>query len=282
MSVTFWRKAARRIVLACLLLPIFVEASVASATEQSTHRVLFVGNSLTYTNSLPAIFELAAHAQPGSPNYSADMFVRGGATLRELEQNEQLHDLLTSATYDLVILQERGGDDLCLQAERNPSFAGDDCEKLIAAHKDLAALAQQHGATVLYLGTYQTWSKVSPLLVDAERSLSQQMGAAYVEISNSMLQLRKLDPDLPWLYADNNHPGIATTTLMALRILQTLHHGQTPAPFDLCTASGLYTTKLKGHNFVTHEELTAPDEPKRCLLSETQMRTITDYLATPT
>jgi hypothetical protein len=272
MKIRWYRTAHRALfILLCMI-------GAAHAREPAEQRVLFIGNSLTYVNSLPAIFELVANAQPGSPRYRADMYVRGGASLTELDQDPQLQALLDSGDYQVVVLQERGGNDLCIHAPAYEVYRDEHCDALIATHLKLARQARAHGATVLYLGTYQSLPNVSALQVSAEMELSTRMAASYVEISDTLRRQQVAHPGLPWLYADRSHPGIATTTLMALRAYQALDHGRTPRPFRLCSASSLYTTRLRGHAFVPHEELTEPAGPSQCLLEEAQMRLITDAL----
>ncbi|WP_430391167.1 SGNH/GDSL hydrolase family protein [Dyella sp. 20L07] len=274
MAFAAWQAILRRMALAGMFSLVLAGPVLADSTTEM-QRVLFVGNSLTYTNSLPAIFELTAQAQAGSPNFRADMYVRGGATLTELDKDAQLHALLDSGVYQVVVLQERGGNDLCVNGKGALEQADPDCEQLVATHIKLADEARTHGASVLYLGTYQTQAYVSNLLVNAEQGLSTQMAASYLEISESLRRQRELHPALPWLYTDNAHPGIATTTLMALRVYQALHPDQALVAFDLCTTSNLYTTKLRGHPFIDHDEMTAPTEPRQCLLDKAQLQVLT-------
>jgi hypothetical protein len=274
---TSWRKVC--IALLTLLLASTAMASVKDAKEQ---RVLFVGNSLTYVNSLPVIFELTAQAQDGSPRYRADMYVRGGARLSELAQEPRLNELLDSGVYRIVVLQERGGDVLCL---RETSGAVDDaretCDRMTAAHLKLARQAREHGAQVLYMGTYQSVSRFSQMLVSAEAELGHEMGAPALEISETMRDLQQQHADFPWLYTDNNHPGIATTALMALRVYQALHPSEPLKPYALCTGIELYTNHLGDRTFVTHDDLTAKVGPTHCLLSEAQTGAIIDAMSTP-
>lgn len=263
------------------LLSLFACAAMANgnAAEQ---RVLFVGNSLTYVNSLPVIFELTAQAQPGAPRYRADMYVRPGARLSELAQQPRLDQLLDSGAYQVVVLQERGGDVLCLHETGEAlDDAGETCERMTAAHLKLARQAREHGARVLYMGTYQPVPKFSQMLVDAEAQQGKEMGAPALEISETLRNLQRQHADFPWLYADQSHPGIATTELMALRVYQALHPGEPLKPYALCTDSRLFENHLGDRSFVTHAELTAKAGPTHCLLSEAQTGAIIDALSTP-
>jgi len=267
----------------CIALLSFGLACTTLASEKiEAKRVLFIGNSLTYVNSLPAIFELTAQAQPGAPRYRADMYVRGGARLSELAQEPKLNKLIDSGVYQIVVLQERGGDVLCLrEASGTVGDAREACDRMTAAHLKLARQAHEHGARVLYMGTYQSAPSFSQMLVSAEAELGHEMGAPAMEISETLRNLQRQHGDFPWLYADNSHPGIATTTLMALRMYQALHPGEPLKPYALCTSSKLYSNHLGEHTFVAHDELTVEVGPRRCLLSETQTGAIIDALSSP-
>lgn len=273
-----WRKTCT---VALTLLLSF--ATVACANDATEHRVLFVGNSLTYVNSLPVIFELNARAQSGTPRYRADMYVRPGARLWELAQDRKLNQLLDSGAYQIVVLQERGGDVLCL---KEPSgTVGEEresCDRMTSVHLKLARQVREHGARVLYMGTYQSVARFSQMLVRAEAELGDAMGVPALPISETLRSLRQQHADFPWLYTDNTHPGIATTALMALRVYQALHPSARLKPYALCTDVKLYANHLGDRTFVTHDDLAAKSGSARCLLSEMQTGAIIDALSAPT
>ena len=258
----------RALLSACAL---FLLASCASVSSQSkkVQHILFIGNSVIYTNNLPAVFERIADAQPDATTYDVDMFARGGATLTELSQDPRVLDLLESGRYDIVVLQEKGGDDLCLLVSKESP----DCVALVNSHVSLANLARERGAKVLYLGTYQLAPGVSRALVRAERLLGDQMTAQYIEVSEHLQSLRRSEPGLPWLHADGGHPGIATTPLMGSLIYEALN-ASPPVPFDLCIGAEMYTPKWNHDGVARHVDGVSEIQPKRCLLSKSQMYSI--------
>jgi hypothetical protein len=70
-------------------------------------RVLFVGNSFTYYNEMPAMLhELAAHDDGGRPLFSVE-YTAPNWTLRKAAANEGLEDLLHDVRWDVVVLQEQ-------------------------------------------------------------------------------------------------------------------------------------------------------------------------------
>jgi len=255
-----WLETARSVLLSTCMLALL--ASCASTrTAQETRRVLFVGNSVIYTNNLPAVFERIVATQSLASEYRVDMFARGGATLTELVQDVRILDLLASSRYDIVVLQERGGDDLCVLASADRETAS--CKALIDSHVRLARLVRTYGGQVLYLGTYQLAPGASQALVRAERSLATQMLAQYVEISEGLRNLRESQPQLPWLHVDKGHPGIATTALMGVRIYETLT-GNSPLPFEFCTGVELYPHNWTHDGLTPHLEMIADIQRTRC------------------
>ncbi len=258
----------RALMSGCALVLLASCASISRPTEKVQH-ILFIGNSVIYTNNLPAVFERIADGQPDATAYEVDMFARGGATLTELSQDPRVPDLLKSGRYDVVVLQEKGGDDLCLVISRDSP----DCAALVNSHVSLANLAREHGAKVLYLGTYQLAPGASRALVRAERLLGDQMTAQYVEVSERLQGLRESEPGLPWLHADGGHPGIATTALMGSLIYEALN-ASAPVPFDLCIGAEMYAPKWKHDDIARHVDIVSEVQPKRCLLSQSQMHSI--------
>lgn len=261
-------------VLQMLVLAFMLELLTSCAsisTTREVQRVLFVGNSVIYTNNLPAVFGRIAGAQQGAPVYNVDMFARGGATLTELGQDPRAIDLLTSGRYDVVVFQERGGDDLCVLMQENRESSS--CRALIDSHVLLATLAREHGAKVLYLGTYQLAPGASKAIVRAERTLGTQMAAQYVEVSERLRSLRESYPELPWLHTDGGHPGVATTALMGVLIYKALN-GNDPVPFELCLDAEMYTPKWKHNGVVRYVDTASDVQQKHCPLSQLQMRAI--------
>jgi len=88
--------------LAALLLLLLL---VPAAGAQDTLRVLFVGNSHTYTNNLPALVRLLAEGA-GHP-LQTGMSAPGGSTLRQHAAHEPTRTAILAGDWDLVVLQEQ-------------------------------------------------------------------------------------------------------------------------------------------------------------------------------
>src|SRR5256712_3057541 len=68
-------------------------------------RVLFIGNSYTYVNDLPAMF--AGLARSGGHRVETAMVAEGGATLAEHAASAATSAAITSKKWDVVVLQEQ-------------------------------------------------------------------------------------------------------------------------------------------------------------------------------
>lgn len=193
-------------------------------------RVLFVGNSLTYVGNLPAVYsELAVD---NGNVVSSDMIVRGGATLSERVADGSVARALESSRYTTVVLQERGGDLMC-------AFGPDSCIDSRAAIKALAAVAREHGANAILLGTYQADPRASQHLVEKETAATAEAGIAYVEVSETLQRLRQDAPDMAWFAEDGMHPGPDLTLLNAMLVHQALH-GALPMADALTVDAPIY------------------------------------------
>jgi len=75
-----------------------------TANEADTLRILFIGNSHTFTNDLPGTF--AELARAGGHAVSVDSSAKGGYTLEQHIADGDTQDKLNSGPWDFVILQE--------------------------------------------------------------------------------------------------------------------------------------------------------------------------------
>ena len=240
-----------------------------AATPAVPRRVLVVGNSIIYTNNLPAALHALIVTQQRDSEVRIDMFAPGGATLTETVADLRFRVALRNGHYDAVILQERGGDAICAA---NAKARGEtDCHEMIRAERDLAEAARRAGAAVYFLGTYQLMPPASAALVEGERWLAARMSARYIEISETWQASRRQLPEMQWLYADGDaHPGLATTALLALRIYGALF-GEPPEAADICTSARMLAPHDGSEDVVPFESLIADAGTTTCLLTKAQV-----------
>jgi hypothetical protein len=90
--------------------PFFPRADGDLALARSQERglrVLFVGNSFTFANSMPAMVHRLGAADPGADPVFSVEYVAPGWTLEEAADNSGLAKLIAEVNWDDVVLQER-------------------------------------------------------------------------------------------------------------------------------------------------------------------------------
>lgn len=245
-------------------------AGRSALASEAPERILFVGNSITYTNNLPAIYGVLTGGR-----VHADMFVKGGGRLADELGDQRLLDTIRDGHYKAVVIQEQGGLVLCSIVSELQSTQ--QCRDSQTAPFRLASLVKASGAEIFYLGTYQTDPATSHHLVRTEARLSKNMGARYVEISDTLIALHRKAPSLAWYYPTDLHPGPLLTTLMAVKIYKAMYN-KSPAPQELCTSFPLFGPKDHFDGFVDQEGKGVKDEGRNCVASARDIRWIVSQM----
>ena len=222
---------------ALFLVAAFALAACSSTPASEPTRVLFVGNSLIYTSNLPAVIDALGDANGQSIH--SEMLVKGGATLRHRVEDGSVDAVLEKGHYDYVVLQERGGDLIC----GGPA----PCETVrvsTEALQSLADTAREHGATPLFLGTYQPLPSASEALLESEAQAAAAASVPLIPVSGLFAQALASNPGLPWLDADGMHPGPQLQLLEAVLLYHELT-GEYPDAAGFRVTAPLYTPRAK-------------------------------------
>lgn len=207
------RHARYALILAALLACL---CTMARAADEKPLHVLFVGNSLTYVNNLPAVLE--ALSAGNGKSLQADMLVKGGATLTQWLQSGAVQKALQARHYDYVVLQERSNDFAC-------GFGPEACADARHALRALAGIVRHHDAQPMLMGTYQVSPAASATLVAAEAKAAQTDSMPYLDVSSRLNQGRARIPYADW-FAKAGHPGhdlaLLEATLLYRQLFDTL------------------------------------------------------------
>ncbi len=125
--------------LFCLLL-VATTAFSTKAAENESYHVLFVGNSLTYTNNLPSLVEQKARDR--GLVVEADMLAFPNYAIVDHWADGQVQQLIKSGRYDYVVIQQ------------GPSSQPNGFDMLINGGKLYRDLCQAHGVQLAY---YMVW-----------------------------------------------------------------------------------------------------------------------------
>jgi len=158
------------------------------------HKVLFIGNSYTYYNDLPAM--VAGLAAAGGKSLDVHHVTAGGVTLEWHTQNEAALDALRDGVWDFVVLQEHSIRPV------------QDTSKMFQAVGILQSLIAPTGAqTVLYM----TWARkhfpeMQAGLARVYNVLAEEIGARVAPVGLAWEDALLADPSLPLYTDDKSHP----------------------------------------------------------------------------
>ena len=229
---------------------------IVAQAHEPVRRVLFIGNSITYVNDLPSAF--ASLATRGTP-VEVDMIASAGASLADVANRPLVERALAEGGYTDVVLQERGGEAFCpATCQKDPSAI----LPAMQAAREVSRQARASGARVFYLGTWQSSQETNGALEFGEQAIAKAIGATYIEIAEPRRKLMLSHPDMAWTHADGEHPGYATTAMMALRTWRAIFQVMpTAAP---CVAGEVHYHAPKAEG-VWHVDTTL--RPRTCLVA---------------
>ncbi len=220
-----------------LFLALLLSASTGAMAEEGISKVyqggpdsapaaniLFIGNSYTYVNNVP---QLVAQLADGDAALRSHLVVqsatRGGKTLQELWDDEQVQRLFAAHHWDVVVLQEQS-----LWATTPAQV-----EKTAKSFRAwVNAIKAQGGQAVLY----ETWARqpqsfwytdrryvglknakaMQETITAASASLATQNGAKLARVGDAFANALKADSKFPLYKEDSSHPSPIGSYLAAM------------------------------------------------------------------
>lgn len=198
-------RTAQRVAVSMTLFVVVAAAPFAFTPAARTERILFIGNSLTYSNDLPRMVRnVAAHGTDVAvqtetlafPDFSLEDHWNDGRARRALE----------SGHWTIVVMQQ------------GPSASAEGRQVLRDYASKFAALGKIRGARSALYTVWPSRSRLSDLdaVIESHRLAAQDAGAGIVPVGVAWRAALREDPSLP-LYADDGfHPSRAGTYLAAL------------------------------------------------------------------
>jgi len=195
----------------CSLLP---ACAGAQAADPCT-RVLFIGNSYTYVNDLPAVFtQLAAS---GGHRVETGMAAEGGWTLAQHVASSATLDELASSHWDDVVLQEQS---------EIPSVELSRTTQMVPAARQLTGKIRAAGATPIFFLTWAHQAGWPEKGMPSYESMQGQIDGAYLSIAGELAAPVApvgvawwaavwQNPGLSLWQADGSHPSVQGTYLAA-------------------------------------------------------------------
>lgn len=220
------KKALFSAALACAgMLPAHAQST---ATAAPPLRVLLVGNSLTYTNNLPALLRAVGAAQ-GTP-IATESYAAPGGTLIERWNEGHVADALRNRAFDAVVLQEKGGHlAACMASAQEQRKAP--CAASVRAYTEIAKLATGKGAKVFVFATWGPDERWQGKLNRSSRLIADKVSGRVFDAAGALEALRQAQPGID-LYPDGTHPSTQGSLMLALVLYRDIT-GTTPQAKDL-------------------------------------------------
>ena len=178
-----------------------------SGDELSTRSVLFVGNSLTYTNDLPALVAQVARAAQDSVGVG----MAAGPNLAVIDHTNGATD---------AVARIHGGDWAFVVLQQGPTPAGICRDTLIIAAMRLAPHVRAGGGRVALFLPWARQSSPGSLAPAAESGTlaARAVGGVAVPVGLAWKLALEADPTLSLYGSDGYHPAPAGSLLAALTI----------------------------------------------------------------
>jgi hypothetical protein len=174
-------------------------------------RVLFVGNSFTFRNSLPALVHELAAGDPGAPPIFAVEYAAGGWSLHQANRADGLDKLLRDVDWDVVVLQEKSW----LLSLPEEQWRRETYPAAQALHEKIAAAGAR---TVLFMTwgyvrgdrlhqPHDTYAAMQARLADGYSKLGSELGAQVAPAGLAWAEALRREPSLDLWAGDGQHPG---------------------------------------------------------------------------
>ncbi len=207
------------------------DAGPADDAAPSRLRVLFVGNSYTYVNDLPAVVTSIARASRG-PAITVDSVTVGGATMRNHWETNTAPTRIMEGTWDAVVLQGQSVE---------PALNFTDFRTYATR---FGMLATTYRARPVYYATWprragdavyaESWSGGTPEVFNdrldlAYSRVSMAVSGTVAHVGNAWMAALRDHASINLYDADGSHPSVAGTWLAACVIYRALT-GTAPPP----------------------------------------------------
>lgn len=197
------------------------------AVPAGEYRVLFVGNSLTYTNNLPALLRAVGASQ--GARITTETYAAPGGTLSERWRDGMAAKALRERKFDVVVLQEIGAQLGCLSSASQQRKAP--CAASVHAHEGFVELATAAGAKTLLFTTWTHDERMQGRINRGMRQLAKDTGASVFNAAGAIASLQKAFPaSTP--YPDGTHPSTQASLMLAVALYRDIT-GSAPVAKDV-------------------------------------------------
>lgn len=196
-------------------------------------RVLFIGNSLTFVNEMPAMIAQLAAAAGQKRRFGYRRETPGGFGFSDHLANGAFRRQLRPGAWDFVVLQEQG------QRAGWPSPVQRENE-FYAPARALYREVQSAGVQPVFYQHFarrdgdrmndasDSYEAMQARIIAGYESVARELGAAVVPVGAAWAQVHRQQPTLELWVADGMHPTVAGSYLTAC-VFYAYFYGQSPA-----------------------------------------------------
>jgi hypothetical protein len=199
-------------VLACCLASPVAPARAGEVSDQKSQtprvwKVLIIGNSYTYFNNLPKMFEQVALADQPPRGVQCEMIVKGGATLQQHWEGGKAVPAIRQGGWDFVILQEQSTLGVTFIVEGQPRIA--DASYYFAAARRFDDVIRKSGARTV---VFAFWARENAPKEDHDAlaydhfKLGKDLGAIVAPAGLAWQAFRKQKAGAALYHEDHSHP----------------------------------------------------------------------------
>jgi hypothetical protein len=192
-------------------------------------KVLIIGNSYTYFNNLPKMFEQVALAEQPPRHVHCEMIVKGGATLQQHWDEGHAVKAIRQGGWDFVVLQEQSTLGMNFVVAGQPRIV--DANYYFAAARRFDAVIRKSGARTVI---YAFWARENVPQEDHEAlaydhfKLGKELGAIVAPVGLAWQAARKQNGRVALYHDDHSHP-MPEGTYLAACTLYSACFGTVPA-----------------------------------------------------
>lgn len=257
-GMTMKRDLIFRLVMMSLIL-CSVFAGRAAVNDADSVRVLWIGNSYTFFNDLPAMVKNIA--ETNGVKMTCTEVLKGGERLKGHLENPRLIELLKKGGWDYVVVQENSS---------LPAYDTDFVRREVYPYAQTIDSLAHAGTPDVKVVYYMTWghkygnirARENYPLCDTFEGMQERLKTSYLEMTYqndavcapagmAWAAVRKERPDIILYNQDTFHPAVAGTYLNAVTIYTTMYprHFQTDFNAGLPPAEAEFLQQV-GQNIV--------------------------------
>ena len=190
------------------------DASCGPLARTPCVRVLFLGNSYTYANDLPAVFRELARG--GGQNVETGMVAGGGETLADHAASPDSTAAIRGSGWQFVVVQEQS---------QVPSLESARQSQMYPATRSLVNIIRTAGATPIL---FQTWAHrdgwadygldygaMQAAIDEGYATIGRELRVAVAPAGQAWQATLRQDPMIALWQEDGSHPSMAGTYLAA-------------------------------------------------------------------